>query len=385
MQLYVDEGYAYVAMDVPGTGRSAGVWDFVSRAEGEAIHDIIEHVAGQHWSSGAVGMIGMSYYCWSQWNAARTRPPSLMCLGAYDGATDMNRDWMYHGGMPVEMFLDAWLFGAVLTQHLWEGHDVRGGGRAELVCDILSHSPPDSFAGAQQQYADPEFHRAELLPWYDHHLKGVENGVMDRPPVRVFVQGEQKYGEAAAWPPGDAAIAEFFLSGERSGVVRSLNDGSLVDDPPSATEDSTSWSYPDSQWMVGVTTFDEKGIPDHVARVNTFTSRPFERDREFTGRGVLVLHASSDQTDMDVIAKLTLLSGEGEAIKPIKVSQGWLRASHRAEDAELTEDMRPFHSHAAVDPIAPGDIYELRLSWSPCPFSCARASASGWRSATRIR
>ena len=49
MQLYLDNGYAYVAMDVPGTGRSEGVWDFVSRAEGEAIHDMIEYVAALEW------------------------------------------------------------------------------------------------------------------------------------------------------------------------------------------------------------------------------------------------------------------------------------------------------------------------------------------------
>ena len=36
MQLYLNAGYAYVAMDVPGTGRSEGTWDPVSRAEGEA-------------------------------------------------------------------------------------------------------------------------------------------------------------------------------------------------------------------------------------------------------------------------------------------------------------------------------------------------------------
>ncbi|WCT74654.1 CocE/NonD family hydrolase [Sphingomonas naphthae] len=422
MQLYLDEGYAYVAMDVPGTGRSEGTWDFVSRAEGEAIHDMIEHVAEQDWSTGDVGMIGMSYYCWSQWNTARTRPPSLKCLGAYDGATDMYRDWMYHGGMPTEMFLDAWLFGAVLTQHLWEGRDIRGGGRGELVYDILTHSlddewqrrrspfweldqidipvlsigvwgksslhlrgnftgfervrgprqlvvtEPDSFAGAQTQYSDAEFHRSELLPWYDHHLKGVRNGVMDRPAVRVFVQGEGKYREATTWPPDDVKTATFFLSGEQSGVVKSLNDGSLFDAPPQATDSATSWSYPDPQWMAGVTTFDEKGVPDHVARVNTFTSAPFDRDREFTGQGVLVLHASSDQTDMDVIVKLTLLSGKGEAIKPIKVSQGWLRASHRAEDADLTSDMRPFHAHAEVEPITPGKAYELRIELIPMSF-----------------
>jgi hypothetical protein len=36
MQLYLDEGYAYVAMETPGMGRSEGVWDPVSRTEGEA-------------------------------------------------------------------------------------------------------------------------------------------------------------------------------------------------------------------------------------------------------------------------------------------------------------------------------------------------------------
>jgi hypothetical protein len=45
VQLYLDHGYAYVAMDVPGTGRSEGTWDPVPRGEGEAIHDMIEHGA----------------------------------------------------------------------------------------------------------------------------------------------------------------------------------------------------------------------------------------------------------------------------------------------------------------------------------------------------
>jgi predicted acyl esterase len=51
MQLYLDEGYAYVAMDTPGMGRSERVWDPVSRTESEAIHDMIEHVAGIDWST----------------------------------------------------------------------------------------------------------------------------------------------------------------------------------------------------------------------------------------------------------------------------------------------------------------------------------------------
>ena len=421
IQLYLDEGYAYVAMDVPGTGRSEGTWDFVSRAEGEAIHDMIEHVAAQDWSTGDVGMIGMSYYCWSQWNAARTRPPSLKCLGAYDGATDMYRDWMYHGGRPVQQFLSEWLFGSVLTQHQNEGHDIRGGGRGEAVYDILSHplddewqrrrspfweldqikipvlsigawgksslhlrgnfegfqrvkgprklvvTPANTFAAALNQYADPDFHRQELLPWYDHHLKGVQNGVMDGPVVRVFVQGENAYRTATDWPPPEATPTAFFLAGAHSGAVKSLNDGSLVEVPPTDVLASTSWTYPDSRWMAGVTTIGESGVPDHVARVNTFTTEPFDRDREFTGQGVLVLHVSSDQTDMDVVVKLSLLP-EGGGQQGVKVSQGWLRASHRAEDAMLTTPMRPFHSHQTVEPIAPGEVNVLRVELIPMSF-----------------
>ncbi len=118
MQLYLDHGYAYVVFDVPGTRRSEGNWDPVSRAEGEAIHDMIEHVAGLEWCAGKIGMIGMSHYCWSQWNAARTTPPQLKTIAAFDGTTDMYRDWIYVGGITVRRFLNSWLLGSILLHRL---------------------------------------------------------------------------------------------------------------------------------------------------------------------------------------------------------------------------------------------------------------------------
>jgi uncharacterized protein len=124
IQLYLNEGYAHVAMDTPGMGRSGGVGDPVSRAEGEAIHDMIEHVVNLDWA-GPIGMIGMSHYCWSQWNAARTKPPHLITIAAFDGATDMYRDWMYQGGIPIQGFLNSWLFGSVLLQHMEAGFEVQ--------------------------------------------------------------------------------------------------------------------------------------------------------------------------------------------------------------------------------------------------------------------
>ncbi|HEX7784411.1 MAG TPA: CocE/NonD family hydrolase [Sphingobium sp.] len=419
MQLYLDEGYAYVAMDLPGTGVSDGVWDPVSRKEGEAIHDMIEYVATLDWSTGKIGMIGMSYYCWSQWNAARTRPPHLTTIGAYDGATDMYRDWMYHGGIPTQGFLGSWLQGSVLLQHQGVGHPIAEKGRDQVMSDMYEHPFDDewqrsrspfweldqvdipvlsigawgkgslhmrgnfmgyervkgpkkllianakTFGQAQMLFAQEGFHRDHLLPWYDHHLKGVDNGVMDLPPVRFFVQGEEALHSAESWPPEDAAIAEFFLAGTKANASTSLNDGTLAESAPVAADDSTAWSYPDPLWMAGVTTFNKRGIPDHFARVTTYTTAPFAQDREFTGHAMLELFASSDQTDMDIMVKLSLLPEDEEKPHFMKVSQGWLRASHRAEDETLTTDMRPFHSHQSAEPITPGEVYKLRIELLP--------------------
>ncbi|USQ71717.1 CocE/NonD family hydrolase [Roseomonas mucosa] len=440
MQLYLDEGYAYVAMDVPGMGRSEGVWDPVSRAEGEAIHDMIEYVAAQDWSTGRVGMIGMSYYCWSQWNAARTRPPSLKCLGAFDGATDMYRDWMYQGGIPIQGFLNSWLYGSVILQHMANGLSLTDQGRGAVLSEIYAHPFDDawqrrrspfweldrvdipvlsigswgkaslhlrgnfegfrmvrgpkqllivgaqSFAETQALFFNEDFHRAELLPWYDHHLKSVDNGVMERPKVRFFVQGESETRSAPDWPPPDAFVSEMFLSGAKSGYEQSLNDGSLANDAPGEHGGATSWSYPDPKWMAGVTTLDPQGVPHHTARVLTFTTPQFARDREFTGQGVLHLFASSDQTDMDVMVKLSLLP-EGEGKPPfVKVTQGWLRASHRAEDPVLTTEMRPFLKHDRAEPIEPGRVYELRIELLPMSVLVGRGERlrleiSNWESA----
>ncbi|HVB32748.1 MAG TPA: CocE/NonD family hydrolase [Patescibacteria group bacterium] len=422
IDFYLDRGYAYVWADVAGSGRSEGEWDPCSRTEGEDLYDVIEWLAIQKWCTGKIGMIGQSYLCWSQWNAARTRPPHLTTIAAYDGAVDPYRDWMYQGGMPAFMFPLIWLVGSISLQHLAAGHDIYGGNRYRFLYDVYSHpfddewfrkrasfweldqvdipvfsigvwgkrelhlrgnilgyervrgpkqllvTHPDSWARAQALFADPEFHERELLPWYEHHLKGVDNGVMERPPVRYYVEGGGKYRSAKTWPPEDAEPTAFYLTGARSGAVKSLNDGSLAEDEPSAREDQTSWSYPDPLWVDGTTAYDENGVPDAVGRMVTYTTPPFERDREFSGEGVLEMYASTDQTDLDLTVRLNVIGAGPGMMRRRKVSCGWLRASHRAEDPKLTKPLRPFHSHQKAEPIEPGRPYPLRLELRPMSF-----------------
>lgn len=56
------EGYAVVRADERGTGQSPGVLDAMSAGTSECFFDVVEWCAEQEWSSGKVGLLGISYY-----------------------------------------------------------------------------------------------------------------------------------------------------------------------------------------------------------------------------------------------------------------------------------------------------------------------------------
>ena len=63
---WVVKGYAVVNCDLRGAGTSDGVAELLSRQEGEDTYDLIEWAAAQQWSSGKVGMLGVSCLAVSQ-------------------------------------------------------------------------------------------------------------------------------------------------------------------------------------------------------------------------------------------------------------------------------------------------------------------------------
>jgi predicted acyl esterase len=86
-------------------------------------------------------MIGQSYFCMSQWNAARTGPPHLSTIAAYDRACDFYRDWGYHGGIPAIGFLPGWV-SRIQLAHQAEGHDPRGGSLTTEMRPFHRHDKP---------------------------------------------------------------------------------------------------------------------------------------------------------------------------------------------------------------------------------------------------
>lgn len=101
-------GYAIVRADEVGLGQSPGVLDTMSRDTSLSFVDVIEWAATQSWSSGKVGLLGISYYAGSQWRVAARRPKGLECIVPWEGMSDYYRDRCRHGGILSNTFIDFW-------------------------------------------------------------------------------------------------------------------------------------------------------------------------------------------------------------------------------------------------------------------------------------
>jgi putative CocE/NonD family hydrolase len=429
VEWYVAHGYAYVHADVRGSGQSEGEFGFMDRTEQEDYVELIAWIARQPWCTGKIGGIGQSYYAMAQWLMATLNPPGLACIVPYDGLVDQYRCSNYHGGIFCN-YRSSWyaalradnlhrpagrrgrppmrfdLFGAITEHTLYDdwwrerspferlgdikvpvlsiGHWGKMG--LHLRGNILGYEEvkapkklvvtgAKNYFEAHHLFDQIEFHEQELLPFYDAHLKGIDNGFMDGAPVRLFIRGTDVWREEPEWPLKRAKHVSYYLRKGPSGSVTSLNDGGLSTDPPAADEPATSYSYPDWEWMNGVVVTGPDGRPDAVRRVLTFTSAPLAADIEVTGPIVLELHASSDQIDTRFIVKLADQHPQDEAARAkgaqpafTNVAKGWLQASHREKDESRTTEMRPFYTHTNPQPLTPGEIYRFDIEVLPVAY-----------------
>ena len=430
IEWYVEQGYAYVHMDVRGSGRSGGQFEFLGRGEQNDLYDVIEWIGAQPWSNHKVGGIGQSYFCMAQWFMGALAPPSLACLGAHDGLADAYRASTYHGGIPCDFFPGYWWyqnrfinrypasgpsrdqdtdFTRLVAEHptydafwrersAWEVLDrikvplyssgvwgkmqlhtrgnIDGYLRASGPKKLRMSGVPNAWAAAAE-FSGVEFHRNVMLPFYDHYLKGKSTDYLARPNVEYAVRGSNAIRSAENWPPPGIKYTRWFLNAAGSGSVTSLNDGGLAPQAPSGAA-TTTYKYPAPGWVAGVVGFGPGGSAggfDPVRRVLTFTSAPLDNDLEICGPIKLVLYASSSARDTDFFIKLSDQSPQApeeraKALNPFAelITRGWLRASHRALDPKHSTEMVPYHTHTNPQPLTPNEIYKVEISLEPMAY-----------------
>ncbi len=100
---------------------------------------------------------------------------------------------------------------------------------------------PDSLLMAESA----QLTAVEQLRWFDHWLKGIDNGIMEEPPIHYAVMndpGAWSWTSADDWPVPEAEGAVWYMAGGPSGSVESVNDGVLSPDAPAGDDGADSYT-----------------------------------------------------------------------------------------------------------------------------------------------
>lgn len=186
---------------------------------------------------------------------------------------------------------------------------------------------------------------ALVLDWMDHFLRGTDNGIERRPPVRYFVMGLNQWRESMVWPP-PARATSWYLTRAAPG-----HPGGLTLTVPRAAGGKRAESrfisrpddpVPDRYWQVAGA-HDYRYLAERTDLL-TFETAPLERDTEVTGPVVAEIHVACDCRDFDLWARLYDVDASGSAWNLMSAGNDVLRASYRepARGRQLLEPGRTY-------------------------------------------
>ncbi len=398
-------GYAVCNPDPRGSFNSEGDIRVWSRFEGQDYCDLIEWLGVQDWCTGKVGLSGNSYLAISQWFAAAEQPPHLAAIAPWEGMSDIYRDLVMRGGIPDFPFprqLSTSFIGknrredlvAEAEQHplvdeLWESKIPAFEKITVPAYIVASYSnsihTPGTFRGWRRiaskdkwlrihntmewpdYYEEPYLN--DLLRFFDHVLKGVDNGWRDTPHVRyslLDLEGHDRINlPAGEFPPEDVSEVRYYLDAA---------SGSLS---PRVPAPAATASYEAET---------EEGRVVFTVRVDEPT--------QFVGYPKVRLWVEADGSDdMDLFVFLQKLNAKGEpleqfnvpnhgpmmqgltqrgaAILKYKGSNGRLRVSMRHLDEASSTDAIPVHSFDRVEKLAPGEIACVDIDLFPIGLALA--------------
>jgi putative CocE/NonD family hydrolase len=412
-----EHGYISVNYDVRGTGASGGSSpDMYSDAERQDGYDMVEWIAKQPWSNGNVGMWGISYGGVATWQVAALAPPHLKAIIVGDGTEDDYGDWTYPGGVPRplvfggyaasmaasnfappdpestgEKWADTWEehlqnnipWSIAFLKHqtdgpYWRARSVRPD-YSRIKCAVFviagwagwyptaelrafanlqvpkraligpwGHSwPEDAFPGPRIDG------RPEYLKWFDQFLKGINTGVLNEPPVTIFVNQYQApapmykeqigfWRHEGEWPLARTHYTPMYL-GSQNRLERQADvthDPERDSYPYRASVGAMTGILAEAPWL---TPQDQRQDETYSL---TYTSPPLEADLEVTGNPTADLFVSSTANIAYFVVRVCDVAPDGTSKL---VTDGALNATQR-------------DSRSKPEPIKPGYVYELKFA-----------------------
>ena len=386
-------GYAMVTQQCRGDGGSDGTRFFPDDKDG---YDTIEWISKQPWSNGKVAMWGGSYLAATQWRAAVARPPSLKAIvPGYIDADHWKYGYRSHGAIHLKMTTQSnrAIPGRKYPLAKWKQMlsfvplidiDKKFIGREDkLWNDYITHCWHDGYwkpismrhdnkyaqvnipvycmAGWQDYYAGAAFDSYEALTelgispdvrvrigdhghsgtpdftetirWLDYHLKGIDTGIKDEPPIKIQVR-HGRWRMEDQWPPKGTKLTDYFLSspdGSRFGSLVMHRPGKQQPtryrynpaDPVLTLGANGSHLPVPGLIVVGPT---DQRPNENRQDILIYTTPKLRKDTEVTGPVEARLFAASSARDTDFTIKLIDVYPDGRALN---VTEGIVRARFR--------------------------------------------------------
>ncbi|MET0343408.1 MAG: CocE/NonD family hydrolase [Polyangiales bacterium] len=385
---WVCNGYAVVNPDARGAYKSQGLMHGFGRVDAGDGYDAIAWIAQQSWSNGNVGMHGASWLAIVEWFIAATNPPALKAIAPWNGQSDLYRNSLILGGIPDTAFSS--LVGNTLVcpngledtvsmanrfplySDYWNDkrakvEDIRAAAYvgADIATVLHTAGTLDAYRrlGSKEKWLrvnntnewydqyTPE-NEKDLLRFFDHYLKGSDNGWEQTPRVRVSPMDPGKGGAEKpntpydAWPIPGTKHQKLYL--QASGAALSA-------EAPVAAE---AVSY------------------DAVKGATSFTVR-FSEDTQIVGHLTARLYLEAQGADdLDVFVLVEKLDADGTPLIPSEIARlyfpvpppgapGRQRASLRAVDASKSIEGQPVHAFDTPRKLVPGEVVPVDVAIMP--------------------
>jgi putative CocE/NonD family hydrolase len=412
---FAGHGYAAIRVDMRGSGESEGILldEYLAQEQDDAV-EVIAWIAAQPWCDGRVGMMGKSWGGFNALQVAARRPPALRCIITVYSTDDRYADDIHTMGGCQLAENPLWAFtmfghnarppDPILVGERWrEMWRERLENNRPWIIDWLRHQRRDAFwkhgsvcedYGAIEcpvyaigGWADPYTntvprllanlavpckglvgpwghqypHQAypgpsvgflqEALRWWDHWLKDADNGIMDEPRYRVWMQTsvppqaryDMRPGHWVAepgWPSANVWVRSFALNADGLAAEAGEERALAVSHPQSVGACTLVWGN------------DGAGAPENPvdqraddAHSLCFDSEPLAEELSILGAPAVNLELAADRANALVCVRLCEVLPDGASAQ---VTYGLLNLTHR-------------EGHEQIAPLEPGRRYRVRV------------------------
>lgn len=244
------------------------------------------------------------------------------------------------------------------SMQIWDMNKRNGRKNQKLVCGPWIHKMNVSRDIHNINYG-PDAVRYDMfyqyMRWYDHFLKGIDNGIDREKPVDYFVIGENRWHKDTEWPPKGMVEKEIYISS--SGNASTSNGDGMLSFTAPKVSGSDHYTYdPDdpAPFLIDVSE-NECLVPENYRDVElrgdvlVYTSEPLKEALTIAGEPVAIVYAASSAKDTDWVVRVTDVDQNGNSIR---LCDGIVRAKFRK---------------SFIEPklLLPGEIvrYEIPMTW----------------------